>query len=158
MIANKADYVVVNVEYRLAPEFTFPAGFEDALAAMKWVVANAEMLRINPAHISVGGDGAGGNLAAAVALMIQDEGKIAIESQILLYPAVDLTMSEELYGRFTKDVIFTDDDLRASIDAYVPNVEQRRDWRASPLLAPTLEGLPSTLMLVAGFDPLCAPA
>jgi len=158
MIANKADYMVVNVDYRLAPEFTFPASFEDALAAMKWVVANAEMLRIDPAHISIGGDGAGGNLAATVALMIRDEGEAVIESQILLYPAVDLTMSDELYGRFTKGVIFTDDDLRASIERYVPNAAQRRDWRASPLLAPNLQGLPSTLVLVAGFDPLCSPA
>lgn len=158
MIANKAEYVVVSVDYRLAPEFRFPANFEDALAAMKWIVANAEMLRIDPAHISVGGDGAGGNLAAAVALMTRNEGQTTIESQILLYPAVDLTMGYELYGRYERDVVFTDDDLRASIDCYIPDVEQRRDWRASPMLAPNLQGLPPTLVLVAGFDPLCAAA
>jgi acetyl esterase len=154
MIANKADSVVVNVDYRLAPEFIFPAAFDDALAATKWVVANAEMLRIDPAQVSVGGDSAGGNLAAAVALTLRDEGKIKLKSQVLIYPAVDLTMSVNYYGRFTKDLLLTDDALRAFIDYYVPNVEQRKDWRASPLLAPSLKGLPPTLMLLAGFDPL----
>jgi acetyl esterase len=154
MIANKADYVVVNVDYRLAPEFIFPAAFDDALAALKWVVGNAEMLRIDPAQVSVGGDSAGGNLAAAVALTLRDEGKTKLKSQILLYPAVDLTMSGSNYGRFTKDLLLTDDALRAFIDYYVPNIEQRKDWRASPLLAPSLEGLPPTLVLLAGFDPL----
>ena len=156
MIANKADYVVVNVDYRLAPEFIFPAAFDDALAALKWVIANVELLRIDPAQISVGGDSAGGNLAASVALTLRDEGKTKLKSQILLYPAVDLSMSGPYYGRFTKDLLLTDDALRAFIDYYIPNIEQRKDWRASPLLAPSLKGLPPTLVLLAGFDPLFA--
>jgi acetyl esterase len=155
-IANKADSVVVNVDYRLAPEHVFPAAFNDALAAVKWVMANAETLRIDPTRVSVGGDSAGGNLAAAVALAMRYEDQPRLKSQILLYPAVDLTMSGNHYGRFTKDLILTDDALRLFIGYYVPNVEQRRDWRASPLLALSLKGLPPSLVLLAGFDPLGA--
>jgi acetyl esterase len=155
-IANKADCAVVAVDYRLAPAHVFPAAFEDALAAVKWVLANAETLQIDAARISVGGDSAGGNLAAAVVLALRDEGKIKPKAQILIYPAVDLSMSGSYYGRFTKDLILTDDSVRMFVGYYVPDVEQRKDWRASPLLAPSLRGLPPTLVVLAGFDPLAA--
>jgi acetyl esterase len=155
-IANKADYAVISVDYRLAPEHRFPAAFDDALAAVHWVAAHADMLRIDSARISVVGDSAGGNLAAAVALAMRDEGGTKLKSQILIYPAVDLSMSGDYYGRFTKDLILTDDAMRTFIALYVPEVAQRKDWRASPLLAPSLKGLPPTFVLLAGFDPLCA--
>ena len=150
------DCVVVGVDYRLAPEHVFPAAFDDALAAVKWVVSNAETLRIDPSKVSVGGDSAGGNLATAVALALRDEGRTKLAAQILVYPAVDLSMSGNYYGHFTKDLILTDDSMRMFIGYYVPNPEQRKDWRASPLLAPSLKGLPSTLVIIAGFDPLGA--
>jgi acetyl esterase len=156
MLANAAQCAVVNVDYRLAPQHVFPAAFDDALAAAHWVAANAATLRIDPARLAVGGDSAGGNLAAAVALALRDEGHISLRAQILIYPAVDLSMSGPYYGRFTKDVVLTDDAMRAFIAAYAPDAEQRKDWRASPLLAPSLKGLPPALVLMAGFDPLCA--
>jgi len=156
MIANKSDCVVISVDYRLVPEFTFPAAYDDALAATKWTVANADLLRIDPARIAVGGDSAGGNLATAVALALRDEGKIKLRAQILIYPAVDLTLQGNYYGRFTKDLILTDDSMKMFINAYVPDAAQRKDWRASPLLAPSLQGLPPTLIILAGFDPLTA--
>ena len=155
-IANAAPCAVVNVDYRLSPEHVFPAAFDDAVTAAHWTAANAAMLRIDPTRIAVGGDSAGGNLAAAVALALRDEAKIPLRAQILIYPAVDLSMSGPYYGRFTKDVILTDDAMRAFIASYVPKVEDRKDWRASPLLAPSLKGLPPALVLMAGFDPLCA--
>ena len=155
-IANKTDAAVVSVDYRLAPENSFPAAYEDAVAATRWVVANAAPLHLDPAHVSVGGDSAGGNLAAAVALALRNEGATKLHSQILIYPAVDLSMSGDYYGRFTKGVILTDDAMRDYIEKYVPYVALRKDWRASPLLAPSLEGLPRTLVLLAGYDPLCA--
>lgn len=155
-IANQAECTVISVDYRLAPEHRFPAAFDDALAAMHWVVAHAAMLRIDPARISVGGDSAGGNLAATVALALRDEGDTRLKSQILIYPAVDLSMSGDYYGRFTKDLILTDDAMRTFIGLYVPDAPKRKDWRASPLLASSLKGLPPTLVLLAGFDPLCA--
>ena len=113
------------------------------------------------AHVSGGGRQCGRkHLAAAVALALRDEGKIKLRAQILVYPlAVDLTMSgPQLWQRFTKDVLFDHDDaVRAFVRFYVPNVEQRKDWRASPLLAASsLKGLPPSLALHAGFDPLDA--
>jgi acetyl esterase len=154
-IANKADCAVVSVDYRLAPEHPFPAAYNDAVAAMHWVIAHAGTLRIDPMRISVGGDSAGGNLAAAVALTLRDE-KVTVRSQILIYPSVDLSLSGGYYGRFTKDLILTDDAVRSSIERYVPDAAQRKDWRASPLLAPSVKGLPPTLFILAGYDPLCA--
>jgi acetyl esterase len=156
-IANKAECAVVSVDYRLAPEHHFPAAYDDALAAMHWVIAHAETLHIDPTRISVGGDSAGGNLAAAAALTLRDEkGAAGLRSQILIYPSVDLSLSGGYYGRFTKDLILTDDSMRGFIEKYVPDAAQRKDWRASPLLAPSLKGLPPALFILAGYDPLCA--
>jgi acetyl esterase len=155
-IANKAVCAVISVDYRLAPEHPFPAPYDDALAAMHWVIAHAETLRIDPARISVGGDSAGGNLAAAVALTLRDEKSAPrLRSQILIYPAVDLSSNGNYYGRFTKGVILTDDAVRSSIERYIPDAAQRKDWRASPLLASSLKDLPPTLFILAGYDPLC---
>ncbi|HSI10552.1 MAG TPA: alpha/beta hydrolase [Chthoniobacter sp.] len=155
-IANKTDGAVISVDYRLAPENPFPAAYEDAVAATRWVVANASTLQLDPAHVSVGGDSAGGNLAAAVTLALRNEGTTKLQAQILIYPAVDLSMSGDYYGRFTKGVVLTDDAMREYIEKYVPYVALRKDWRVSPLLAPSLQGLPPALVLLAGYDPLCA--
>lgn len=155
-IANKTDGAVMSVDYRLAPENPFPAAYEDAVAATRWVVANAHALHLDPSHVSVGGDSAGGNLAAAVTLALRNEGTTKLHSQILIYPAVDLSMSGDYYGRFTRDVVLTDDAMREYIEKYVPYVGLRKDWRVSPLMAPSLEGLPPALVLLAGYDPLCA--
>ncbi len=155
-IANGAQCAVLSVDYRMAPEHVFPVAYDDSLAAVEWAVANAGMLRIDTARLSVGGDSAGGNLAAAVAIGLRDAGKISLKAQILVYPAVDLSMSGDYYGRFTKDLILTDDTMRWFIDLYVPKALDRKDWRASPLLAKSLKGLPPTLVLLAGHDPLCA--
>lgn len=156
MIANAARCVVASVDYRLAPEHRFPAAYDDALAAMRWVAASSALLRLDPARVSVGGDSAGGNLAAAVALALRDEGQLKLKTQVLIYPAVDLSMSGDYYGRFTKGLILTDDGVRMSIGHYVPDPAQRQDWRASPLLASSLRGLPPACIIMAGFDPLHA--
>jgi len=154
MLANAADCAVVSVDYRLAPEHRFPAAYEDALAAVKWIAAHAAALRIDPARISVGGDSAGGNLAAAVAITLRDEGRIRLKSQVLTYPIVDLTAPYD--PRFAQGVALTNASMQYYIDAYAPDIAQRKDWRASPLFAKSLKGLPPALVIVAGFDPLCA--
>ena len=156
MIANAAQCVVIGVDYRRAPEHVFPAAYDDALAAAHWVAENSARLKIDPARVSVGGDSAGGNLAAAVALTLRDEGKIKLKAQILIYPGVDLSMSGPYYGRFTSNLILTDDAVRMFAGYYVPDPVQRKDWRASPLLATSVQGLPPTLFVLAGFDPLAA--
>ena len=158
-IANAAQCAVVSVDYRMAPEHLFPVAYDDSIAAVNWVVANAAMLKVDPVRMSVGGDSAGGNLAAAVALGIRDQaGAPTLKAQILVYPAVDLAMTGNYYGRFTKEsgLILTDEAMRWFIELYIPKAEQRKDWRASPLLAQSLKGLPASLVLLAGFDPLCA--
>ena len=155
-IANGAQCAVLSVDYRMAPGDIFPAAFDDSLAAVEWAVTNAGRLRIDPQRLSVGGDSAGGNLAAAVAIGLREGGKIKLKAQILVYPAVDLSMSGNYYGRFTEDLILTDDTMRWFIDLYTPQAEQRKDWRASPLLAKSLKGLAPAFVLLAGFDPLRA--
>ena len=157
-IANAVQCAVLSVDYRMAPEHIFPAAYDDSLAAVEWAVANAAMLKIDPARLSVGGDSAGGNLAAAVAIGLRDKGNIKLKSQILVYPAVDLSMSGNYYGKFKRDsgLVLTDETMQWFIDLYIPKAEQRKDWRASPLLATSLKGLPPALVLLAGFDPLCA--
>ena len=157
-IANIAQCAVLAVDYRMAPEHIFPKAYDDALAAIAWAAAQASLLNIDPSRLSVGGDSAGGNLAAAVALVLRDSGNIKLRSQILVYPAVDLSMSGNYYGKFTRDsgLVLTDETMRWFIDLYIPQAAQRRDWRASPLLAPSLKGLPPALVLLADNDPLCA--
>ncbi len=158
-IANAAQCAVVSVDYRMAPEHIFPAAFDDSLAAVHWVAENAAKLKVDASRMSVGGDSAGGNLAAAVAMALRDAGgPVKLKAQILVYPAVDLSMSGDYYGRFTRNsgLVLTDETMRWFIDLYIPKAEQRKDWRASPLMASSLKDLPPALVLLAGFDPLCA--
>ena len=155
-IANAAQCAVVAVDYRMAPEHVFPASFDDAHAAVCWVAENAAALRVDPTRISVGGDSAGGNLAAAVAIAARDGGGPRLRAQILVYPATDLAMTGDYYGRFIEGPALTDDTMRWFIGLYIPDEAQRTDWRASPLLAKSLKGLPPAFVLTAGIDPLCA--
>ncbi|MGH7087487.1 MAG: alpha/beta hydrolase, partial [Stellaceae bacterium] len=138
MVANAAACAVVSVDYRLAPEHRFPAAYEDALAATEWVARNATRLRIDPERVSVGGDSAGGNLAAAVALALRDSGAIKLRAQILTYPIVDQTAAYD--SRFATGVALTNSGMRAYIEHYVPDAAHRKDWRASPLRAASLKG------------------
>ena len=151
-VANAAGCAVVNVDYRLAPEHRFPAAFDDAVAAVRWVAANAALLKIDSARISVGGDSAGGNLAAAAAIALRDDGAIKLRAQVLTYPIADLTWRYD--ERFATGVALTNGGMTAFINEYLPDAGQRRDWRCSPLHAASLKGLPPALVILAGFDPL----
>ncbi len=153
-LANEARCCVVAVDYRLAPEHPFPAAIEDAAAALGWVADEAGALRIDAARIAVGGDSAGGTLAAVLALMGRDETAPASVGQVLLYPAVDMVMRGESYGSTTGGMTITPATMRYFIDHYLPNPTDRADWRASPLGAASLRGAPPALVLTCGHDPL----
>lgn len=157
-LANEAQCRVVSVDYRLAPEHSYPAAVEDCAVALRWVAENAEALRIDAAQIALAGDSAGGNLAAVLALMGRDGTAPAAMFQALLYPSVDLAMTGESYERITADMPLTAASMRYFVDYYVPKPADRTDWRASPARAASLAGTPPALVLTCGHDPLCDEA
>ncbi len=153
-LANLAACRVIAVDYRLAPEHPFPAAVDDAAAALAWVAGNAGSLGVDSARIAVGGDSAGGNLAAVLAIMGRDGAAPASVFQMLLYPAVDLAMASGSYARVTAGVPLTAATMRYFVDYYAPEASQRLDWRASPLRAERLAGTPPALVLTVAHDPL----
>ena len=154
-LANKARICVVAVDYRLAPEHRFPAALVDSAAALQWVSDNLAMLSIAPGRIAIGGDSAGGNLAAVLALMGRDGTAPRTMYQALIYPVVDLTASSDSYRRVTSGLPLTAATMHYFIDHYAPTVSDRLDWRASPLKAESLAGTPPALVMTVSHDPLC---
>jgi acetyl esterase len=145
---------VIAVDYRLAPEHKFPAAADDAWTALRWVVGHADTLGLDAGRLAVGGDSAGGNLAAVVALMARDTGGPPIRLQVLIYPVTDLMRETRSYEDFAEGYMLTRDSMRWFIAHYLTSKDGARDWRASPLRAPSLAGLPPALVVTAGFDPL----
>jgi acetyl esterase len=153
-LANGARCAVFSVDYRLAPEDPFPAALDDCVAATRFVCAQAQVLRVDPDRIAVGGDSAGGNLAAATALLARDAGAPAICFQLLIYPGTDMRAVHPSHERNGEGYLLTRHTIDYFMRHYLPRVEDRADWRASPLLAKNLAGLPPSYLLTAGFDPL----
>jgi acetyl esterase len=151
-LALGAQCVVVSVDYRLAPEYPFPAAVEDCFAATRYVAENAAKLKIS--GIAVGGDSAGGNLAATVALLARDAGGPALAFQLLIYPATDQRGGTASYERNAEGYLLTRDAMQYFRRAYLPNEKDWTDWRASPLLAKSHANLPPALVITAGYDPL----
>jgi acetyl esterase len=143
---------VISVDYRLAPEHKFPAAADDAWAATRWIVAHAAELGLDAGRLAVGGDSAGGNLAAVVALMARDAGGPAIRQQVLIYPVVDVMRETRSYADFAEGYMFTRDSMRWFVAHYLRSKDDAGDWRVSPLRAPSLAGLPPALIVTAGFD------
>jgi acetyl esterase len=154
-LANIAGICVVAVDYRLAPEHPYPAALQDAAAALQWVVAHADELHIDPHAVGVGGDSAGGNLAAVLALMSRDGDLPKLCFQALLYPVTDLTCRFPSYARVTSDLPLTSSTMRYFIDHYIPSGIDKSDWRISPLNASSFAGVASALVLTVAHDPLC---
>lgn len=153
-LANGAGSAVVSVSYRLAPEHPFPAAVEDAFFALRWLAREAGALRLDAHRIAVGGDSAGGNLATVAALEARDASGPAVCAQVLVYPATDqrgVTPSHTTYG---EGFMLTREVIAQFQSFYLPDAGARLDWRASPVLAPSLAGLPPTLMILAECDPL----
>ena len=153
-LCNLSGCALVAVDYRMGPEHRFPAAVDDALAAARWVHGNAATLQVDPSRLAVGGDSAGGNLAAAVALAGGDEGELPIAFQLLIYPATDQRRGAPSHTSNGQGYLLTRDTMAYFHDHYIDDPRHDLDWRASPLLHSDLSGLPPALVLTAGFDPL----
>jgi acetyl esterase len=152
--ANAIPAIVVSVDYRLAPEHKFPAAAEDAITATRWIAANAQRLGIDPARLAVAGDSAGGNLAAVVSIDARDRGGPGLAFQLLIYPATDMRMGWPSLERHAQQLPLTRAGMQWFVDHYLTKADDKADWRASPLLAKSLAGLPPALVITASFDPL----
>ena len=157
-IAATSALAVVAVDYRLAPEHPFPAAVDDAWAALQWVADHRQAVTgRTDAGLAVCGDSAGGNLAAVVAIMARDRPKAEVDlaAQLLVYPAVDMRWSG--YPSLEENAegyVLTMEGMRWFRDRYLPTSGGIEDWRASPILADDLSGLPPALIITAEYDPL----
>ncbi|MFM2044005.1 MAG: hypothetical protein RLY86_2581 [Pseudomonadota bacterium] len=153
-LALATGQAVVAVDYRLSPEHPFPAALDDARAALSWLVEHARLLAIDPAAIGLAGDSAGGNLAAVLALEARDRGYPAPACQILVYPALDLVATAASHQRRAEGYLLDRDTYLGWIGNYLGRTGRALDWRVSPLRADRFDGLPPTVIVTAGFDPL----
>ncbi len=153
-----AGVVVVAVDYRMGPEHRFPAAVDDSIEATRWLRAQAAALGIDSTRVAVGGDSAGGNLAAVVALALRDAGDAPLAFQLLIYPATDMRAAAPSHQRNGQGYVLTADTMNYFRDHYMGRGPQAQaawsDWRASPLLAASHAGLAPALVLTAGYDPL----
>ncbi|TNC22905.1 alpha/beta hydrolase [Amycolatopsis alkalitolerans] len=152
--AKYAGVRVLSIEYRLAPEHPFPAAVDDAVAAFEYAYAKAMDLGADPERIAVGGDSAGGNLAAVVSQVTTRRGGPAPAFQLLLYPGVDGSQRRRSRDLFGSGFFLTETDMTWFLDHYAPDGVDRTDTRLSPLLAEDCSGLPPAYIATSGFDPL----
>ena len=152
-LANSAECVVVNVDYRLAPENKFPAAAEDAYAAVQYVAAHPDEFNADPSRIAVGGDSAGGNLAAVACLMARDRGGPRLTFQLLVYPVTDYDDNRPSLDE-NEGYLLTRNLIRYFWNHYVSSPAEGRNPYASPINAQNLAGLPPALVITAECDPL----
>ena len=145
---------VVLVNYRLAPENCYPCAVDDAYAALEWVAARVSDIAGADVPIIVGGDSAGGNLAAIMTQRSRDRGGPPIAFQALVYPVTDADLDNASYTADENQLMLTRDGMIWFWDHYVPDEAQRKDPDASPLQAPDLSGLPPAVVLLAEYDVL----
>ena len=153
-LAHEGELIVISVDYRLAPEHKFPAAVDDAITAAKWIAANAQQLGIDAARLMVGGDSAGGNLAAVVALAARDGNGPEIAGQVLIYPATDFAMKTPSHSEPDTSILLTHSVIKWFCNHYLSGPADIDNWQASPARAKTLAGLPPAYVLTAGGDPL----
>jgi acetyl esterase len=153
-LTNGAGCIVISVGYRLAPEHKFPAAVEDCYAATKWVAVNAKAIGGDSMRIAVGGDSAGGNLAAVVALIARDKGTVPLVFQLLMYPATNLAHDTLSAQENANGYFLTGDDMFWFRSLYLSNNADHDNPYASPLQAQDLHGLPPALVITAEYDPL----
>ena len=153
-LCSGAGLLVVSVDYRLAPEHPFPAGLEDCYAAVCWASSHATELGARSDAVSIGGDSAGANLAAAVAIMARDRKGPELAFQLLAYPVTDQAMDTASYRDYADGYLLSRDLMDWFWSHYCPQPSDRTDPLASVLKAPNLNGLPSALIMTAQYDPL----
>ncbi len=156
-IANTAACAVVAVDYRMGPEHRFPAAVDDCAAATQWIADHAAELAIDRGKLAVGGDSAGGCLAAVMGHLARDGKLPPLAFQLLIYPTTDLnaTYSAEVLAK-VRNLPFNEVTIAWFLDKYADPGKQRSDWRASPLRAANFKGLAPAFIVTAGYDPLCA--
>ena len=154
-LAVQAECVVVSVDYRLAPESKFPVPFDDCYAATAWVAQNAASINGDPTRIAVGGDSAGGNLAAAVSIAARDRRGLPLTFQLLVYPVTERDYETGSYQRNANGYSLTMDAMKWYWDHYLSNEADASNPYAAPMAAKDLSGLPPALVITAEFDPLC---
>ena len=153
-LADEGQLIVISVDYRLAPEHKFPAAVEDAVAATTWIAGHAKELGIDASRLMIGGDSAGGNLAAVVAISARDGNGPAIAGQVLIYPAVDFAMKHPSHREPETSILLTHSVIRWFCNHYLNGAADIDNWKASPARAQTLAGLPPSYVMTAGADPL----
>ncbi|MFL6089845.1 MAG: alpha/beta hydrolase [Aeromicrobium sp.] len=150
--AENAGIQVLSLDYRLAPEHPFPAGLDDCVAALRWLAANPEQVGADPARLAVGGDSAGGNLAAATVQLTADE--IDLAFQLLVYPIADFTQISDSRRSLGTGFFLMQSAMEQATHRYLPDARDWKDPRATILNAKISGRTPPTLVVTAGFDPL----
>ncbi len=153
-LANAIGCVVVSVEYRLAPEHKFPAGPEDCYAATRWVAEKGAEIGVDTSRIAIGGDSAGGNLTAVVALMARDRGGPSLRHQLLIYPIANHDFDTPSYIENKEGYLLSREMMRWFWNHYLARPEDGANPYASPLRAASFTGLPPAHVITAEFDPL----
>lgn len=153
-LANATGCVIFSVDYRLAPEHKFPVPLNDFYSALCWVAQHGAALGIDVNRLAVGGDSAGGNLAAAAALMARDQAGPALAHQLLLYPALDFAFDTDSYQRYAEGHSLTREAMRFCWSAYLNEPDEGAQPYAAPLRSTSLKDLPPATVLVCEYDPL----
>jgi acetyl esterase len=153
-LATQADCLVVAVDYRLAPEFKFPAAVDDSMAALRWLALHAPEIGGDPTRLAVGGDSAGGNLAAVCAILARNDGYPRLAHQLLIYPCTAPEPETPSHRKFADGYLLTRNTITWFYKQYVRSPREFNDLRFAPLIAEDLSNLPPALVLVAGYDPL----
>jgi acetyl esterase len=153
-IAKESGAIVVAVDYRLGPEHRFPVGHEDAVAAARWVLANARAIGGDPNRVAIGGDSAGGNLTASTCISLRDLGGPVPAFQVLVYPATDLRRASESHRTLATGYLLTTELITWFMTLYLRGKDDESNAIGSPLLAKDLSRLPPAFLVTAGFDPL----
>jgi acetyl esterase len=153
-LAHEGELLVLSVDYRLAPEHRFPAAIDDAITATQWAADNARQFGIDAARLLVGGDSAGGNMAAVVAIAARDGNGPKLAGQVLIYPSTDFSRKHASHSDPTTSILLTHSVITWFLDNYMGDADYN-DWRASPARVKSLAGLPQAYVLTAAGDPLC---